>query len=174
MWESKLSKTAYPIADPSVWLTGDKENLDPVFAGRIAYVGKSTNTVIKITKDGGYRTHEIQAHLYAEFKAGKLISADIPGRSWHEYGIAADTSTQPIRGMSNTELKKYGLVKPINKEGWHIQPIETLNQTDRIKFAPVDLIPLVKKRYSFSDSTINFLLMHPYPYDLFKKLYEVK
>jgi hypothetical protein len=170
--ESKLDKTKYKLADPSLYVTGDKNGLDLVFLGRIAFFAKQNN--VKIHISDGFRTHADQEKLYAQYKQGLLKLAEIPGRSWHEYGIAIDTSTQPMRGLSSLDLQTYGLCKPIKSEGWHVQPLETLNQTDRTKFAPFDLIPLVKKRYGFSDSTIDFLKTHPYPYDLFKKLYEVK
>jgi hypothetical protein len=174
--ESKLSRTAYPVADPDKYLTGDKENLDPVLAGRVAYVFKvasdKAGTIIKCHVTDGYRTHADQEKLYDEKQRGLRKSAEIPGRSWHEYSLAIDTSTSPIRQMSSHELHQYGLAKPIKGEGWHIQPIETVGISNRTTFAPFDLIPLVKQRFEFSDDTIRFLTSHPMPYFLFKKLYE--
>jgi hypothetical protein len=122
--QSKLSKTAYPVADPAQYLTGDIDGLDPVFAGRLAYVAKVSNTKFKITD--GFRSLEDQKKMYADYKAGKLqATAAVPGTSWHGSRLAVDTSSPPIRGMTNTQLAKYGLCKPLSKEGWHIQPIET-------------------------------------------------
>lgn len=139
--KSKLS-TKYKTVDLS-YLYGDTEGLDPILAGRLAYLAKVSSKKFKITS--GYRPPEEQERLYALYKAGKLKSAARPGTSWHEYHLAADISTYPIRGMSNSELKPYGLCKPISSEGWHIQPIETLGQTDRNKFAPEEVEDLTKE-----------------------------
>lgn len=132
----------YPVADYNQWITGDKENLDPVLLGRMAYLGKVYKKKIHITSGGGRRSHEYQANLYAQYQnylktgKGNIKLAARPYTSSHEFGIAADTSTQPIRGMNNAELKKYGLCKPIRSEGWHIQPIETQYDKDFKKWEP--------------------------------------
>lgn len=121
--KSKLGNT-YPTAGPKEFLTGDIGGLDPVFAGRLAYVAKASNTKFKITD--GYRSLEDQIKMYADYKAGKLqATAAVPGTSWHGSRLAVDTSSPPIRAMTNAQLAKYGLCKPLPKEGWHIQPIET-------------------------------------------------
>jgi hypothetical protein len=135
---SKL-KTTYPTADLS-WLIGEPESLDPVFAGRLAYLAKSKKVKLLLTE--GYRSTTRQKELYAMYLKylktgeGTIKSAAKPGTSWHEYRLAIDTSTQPIRGMNNAELKPYGLCKPIAYEGWHIQPLETFGQKNRVAFAP--------------------------------------
>jgi len=46
-----------------------------------------------------------------------------PGNSWHEYGEAIDAPT--LNAVSETDLIEYGLIKPLSKEPWHVQPIET-------------------------------------------------
>ena len=123
---SKLSKTAYKTADPNGRLTGDWKNIDPVFAGRLAYLCAMTLTE-------SYRSTARQTELYnqyLEYKRtgkGNIKSAAKPGCSWHEFRLAIDTSSQPIRGMTNAQLAPYGLCKPLSKEGWHVQPIETIN-----------------------------------------------
>jgi len=133
---SKLSNK-YPVADPANRLIGDYQNLDPVFAGRLAKVCPMVLTE-------SYRSTERQTELYnqyLEYKRtgkGSIKSAAKPGTSWHEFRLAVDTSTQPIRGMTNAQLKPYGLCKPIKSEGWHIQPIETLGETDRKKWEPTE------------------------------------
>lgn len=138
---SKL-KTTYPTADLS-WLIGEPELLDPIFAGRLAHLAESKGVKLELTE--GYRSTERQTelyNLYLEYKRtgkGSIKSAAKPGTSWHEYRLAIDTSTQPIRGMNNAELKPYGLCKPIASEGWHIQPIETAGQTNRVAFAPEEV-----------------------------------
>ena len=133
---SKLSKK-YPVKNPVGRLTGDYIIIDPVFAGRLA-------NVCQMVLTESYRSSERQAELYdqyLEYKRtgkGSIKSAAKPGTSWHEFRLAVDTSTQPIRGMSNAQLKPYGLCKPISSEGWHIQPIETLGETDRKKWEPTE------------------------------------
>ena len=124
MLQSKLG-TKYKTAEPKDWVIGKHEELDPIFIGRLAYLAKSKGVKIKLTE--GFRTNARQKELYAQYKAGKLKSAAIPGTSWHEIRLAIDTSTQPIRSMNNAELASYGVCKPIKSEGWHIQPIETKN-----------------------------------------------
>lgn len=126
MWVSKLSKNKYPTANPNGILVGDWENLDPVFAGRLARLCKMTLTE-------SYRSTARQTDLYNQYLdykrtgKGNIKSAARPGESWHEFRLAIDTSSQPIRSMTNAQLAQYGLCKPIKKEGWHVQPIETLH-----------------------------------------------
>ncbi len=140
MYISKLKNT-YPVADPALYLIGKWDELDPIFAGRLAMLAKEYRVKIKMTE--GYRSTERQAELYNQYlnykKTGKgnIKSAAKPGSSWHEYRLAVDTSTQPIRGMSSIQLQKCGLCKPIKSEGWHIQPIETQGQTDKKRFEPI-------------------------------------
>ena len=125
VWRSKLSATAYPQANPGGKLTGkDYNQIDPVFARRLAAC-----CTMNLTE--GKRSSARQIDLYNQFLAwkrtgnGDIHSAARPGTSWHEFGLAIDTSSQPIRGMNNSQLAKFGLCKPIKSEGWHIQPIET-------------------------------------------------
>ena len=131
---SKLN-TNYPMADTK-YLVGDLKGLDPIFIGRLAYYAFISGTTFKITE--GFRTKERQEELYRQFLRGEIKSAAKAGTSWHEYGLAVDTSSKPIRQATNEELKKYGLCKPISYEGWHIQPIETLGKTNRKEFAPME------------------------------------
>lgn len=140
--KSKLSNK-HPVADLS-YLTGDTANLDPIFAGRLAYVAKINNGKFKITS--GFRSYEDQVKMYNDYKSGKLkATAAVPGTSWHGSRLAVDTSTQPIRGMNNAQLKKYGLCKPLSREGWHIQPLETSGKTNRAAFAPEEADDMKKE-----------------------------
>ena len=119
VWRSKLSATAYPQANPGGKLTGkDYNQIDPVFARRLAAC-----CAMNLTE--GKRSSERQKELYRQKLAGIIKSCAKPGTSYHEFGLAIDTSSQPIRGMNNSQLAKFGLCKPIKSEGWHIQPIET-------------------------------------------------
>ncbi|WP_206460432.1 D-alanyl-D-alanine carboxypeptidase family protein [Anaerovorax sp. IOR16] len=140
--KSKLSKN-YPMADPKKYLIGSPELLDPVFAGRLAYLAKCKGVKIKLTE--GFRSSKRQQELYnmyLQYKRtgkGSIKSAARPGTSWHEFRLAVDTSTYPVRGMNNTQLARYGLCKPIKSEGWHIQPLETKGKSNRKAFAPAEV-----------------------------------
>lgn len=46
------------------------------------------------------------------------------GKSNHCYCIAMDITDEWFNKLSNAELKKYGLIKPISYEPWHVQLIE--------------------------------------------------
>lgn len=167
--KSKLSKDMFPLANPADWLIGDWKSLDPVFAGRLANYAKSKLVKIYITE--GYRATEYQAQLYSEYlyykKTGKLGAHKVklaakPGTSWHEFRLAIDTSTQPIRNATNAELQSYGLCKPIKSEGWHIQPLETANKANRQEFAPIDLAPALARKFGLADNTIVYLENYKY------------
>jgi hypothetical protein len=165
--KSKLGNS-YPVADLS-YLTGDVDGLDPVFAGRLAYVFKVESNkqgkVIKMTVTDGYRSLADQEKMYRDYKAGKLkATAAVPGTSWHGSRLAVDTSTQPIRGMSNADLKKYGLCKPLSKEGWHIQPIETasMGAKSNTSLSPVDLSEQLKTKFGISDDTVDYIESYEY------------
>lgn len=145
MLKSKL-KSAYKTSDLAEWIIGDYIQLDPIFAGRLAYLAMCTNSKIKLTE--AYRSTARQTELYNQYleykrtSKGNIKSAAKPGTSWHEFRLAIDTSTYPVRGMNNAELSKYGLCKPIKSEGWHIQPIETMGlsgNANRVKWAPVEV-----------------------------------
>lgn len=136
MLKSKLS-TKYKTADSAQFLSNGWQELDPIFAGRLAHLCKVTGC--KIVASSAYRSRKEQERMYALYLVGQIRSAAKPGTSWHEYRLALDTSTQPIRRMTNEQLKPYGLCKPISYEGWHIQPIETAGETDRRKWAPEEV-----------------------------------
>jgi len=85
-----------------------------------------------ITINSGYRSDEEQIKLINEWRAknpGKSEAerrkwvAD-PGRSNHAVGIAADISGW-IQNLSEAELAKFGLYRPMSWEPWHFEPIET-------------------------------------------------
>lgn len=67
---------------------------------------------------------------------GQCIAAAY-GESNHCFCIAMDISDEWFKDLSNAKLKKYGLVKPIPYEPWHVQLIEhngiTKAQKERIR-----------------------------------------
>lgn len=144
---SKLSNK-YKTADSDRWIKGDKNLLDPIFLGRLAQVAASNNVVFSITS--GFRSWAEQNNIYKQYlnylKTGKgtIKMAAKPGTSRHEFHLAADISTQPIRRMSNSQLLKYGLHKPIKSEPWHIEPIETKSQSNLNKLKPQEVDDMTK------------------------------
>lgn len=127
----------------SAFLTGsDYNKINPLLSERLAKLAKDCGVVIKLTE--GFREPERQKALYKQYleykrtRKGNVKMAAKPGTSKHEYGLAVDTSTEPIRGMNNSQLLKYGLHKPIKSEPWHIEMIETKNNPDWKKLAEVE------------------------------------
>lgn len=46
------------------------------------------------------------------------------GDSRHCYGMALDIDDGWFKALTNAELKKYGLIKPMSHEPWHVELIE--------------------------------------------------
>jgi hypothetical protein len=155
MGKSKLS-AAFPMEDPKIYLkfaNSWQQGIDPVFAGRLAALTKHMRLVLKNPKlilhvSSGLRLTAEQVKLYIKNGGKQLADGSwtggngyvaIPGTSFHEYGVAIDTSDQWLKKLEKdlaTDLQrtlmKFGLFKPLTKgngcsvlEDWHIQPIET-------------------------------------------------
>ena len=72
----------------------------------------------------GYRSIEEQTVLYNNSdKSGRLVAP--PGYSRHNAGLAVDVTSEWAKNLTNPELAKYGLHKPMCYENWHIEPLET-------------------------------------------------
>lgn len=56
-------------------------------------------------------------------KDGKCIAAAF-GQSNHCYCMAMDISDEWFKALTNKEIEKFGLVKPMSYEPWHVQLIE--------------------------------------------------
>jgi hypothetical protein len=189
--QSKLSKTAYQMADPDIWLTGNYKGLDPVFLGRLAYYAKwcfekglTKSKQMKINT--GIRTDAFQLVLYNEAqtykKTGKLgkykvKNAAKPGTSYHGEHImlAVDVDkTHPFYKASNADLAPFGLCKPLFSIGevWHGQPIETSKlgadaSSLKVKaLVPVDLALLLKEKFGLADATVTYMAAYKYAADL--------
>ncbi len=69
-------------------------------------------------------------------KNGECLSAAF-GKSNHCYCIALDIGDSWFKLLGNDELKKYGLVKPMGYEPWHVQLLEhnglSLSQKEEIR-----------------------------------------
>ena len=170
MLKSKLSSIKYPCltsySEFLRWLRFapgvDPYLIDPVFLGRHAAMCKSLGIIDTITS--GTRSYDKQVSLYladggkqlpnGEWTGGTGYVAK-PGSSWHNNGLAIDSSSKAVKMIdkvaafkAQTTLMKFGLCKPMTSgngqrvlEDWHIQPIETINITreNRSKLAPEGL-----------------------------------
>ena len=110
-------------------VSGDND-IHEFFAERLNNIARAYGKPLSI--NSGYRTDAEQMQLINEWKAknpGKSEAerrkwvAD-PGRSNHAVGIAADISGW-IQDLSEEELAKFGLYRPMSWEPWHFEPIET-------------------------------------------------
>ena len=108
-------------SDPSINIDG----LNPILKDRFAAMAKDYYdlTKKKIQVNSGLRTYQQQAALYKKLGPGKAAK---PGFSRHESGLAIDIqSTDGNKLQALGLLKKYGFVRPVMKEAWHVEPKET-------------------------------------------------
>lgn len=74
----------------------------------------------RVTINSAKRSKEKQAQLYAA-NPGKAAR---PGYSMHEYGLAIDINRGEAGEMESLGLfKKYGFVRPVSGEPWHVEPV---------------------------------------------------
>lgn len=116
--------------------------INRVFLSRLAtYVKEQCGG--KAVVDVGLRSMKAQQEAYERYKAGKGPLAALPGKSRHNYGLAADFNRLRTEnnigvypGTINTDynlwkqgkpetLNRYGLRHSVDGEIWHIEPIET-------------------------------------------------
>lgn len=74
----------------------------------------------KLQINSGFRSPEDQAKLFKSMPAGMAAK---PGSSLHNYGLAVDVQSAQANELANLGLlEKYGFVRPIPNEKWHMQP----------------------------------------------------
>ena len=187
VWKTKLNQSKYKKADPEKWLIGNWRALDPEFAGRLAYYAMCMGKPMILNET--FRDTATQTIYYKEYIAYKascaaghcvlgahgIKLAAAPGSSAHEYRLATDIDkSHPLYKATNTQLKSFGLCKPLYGRGelWHVQPIETNTTASSVfrEFAPVDLAPLLKAKFRLEDSTIAYLAGYEYAEPLFEGL----
>lgn len=101
------------------------DGLNPMLKDRMAAMAKEYYdlTKRKIQVNSGFRTYQQQAALYKELGPGKAAP---PGRSRHESGLAIDINSSDGNKLAALGLlKKYGFVRPVSNEAWHVEPKET-------------------------------------------------
>jgi len=154
---SRLDIKKYRWANPKRWVTyryPTQSGIDPVFEGRLAALGAELGLVIVIVR-GAVTTAEQTAIADLKLRQnptwvkrpngavyntkGQCMVA-APGSSPHEQHLAIDGDKR-IEAMNNYTLARFGLIRPMAYEPWHIQPMETKGMTFayREKFRPYSL-----------------------------------
>ncbi len=106
---------------PGVDVDGLQDNMYARLAGMAQEYYAKTGKRMQI--NSGYRDSRKQAELYA--KIGPPNAAP-PGRSLHERGLAVDMNSADANEAIKLGLfDKYGFKRPIAKETWHVEPVET-------------------------------------------------
>jgi len=104
------------------------DNLQPDMLNNLKNMGVEYSDIFgqKIQINSAYRTVSEQAKLRSE--KGKI--AAMPGKSMHNYGLAVDMETKDAnRAISAGLFDKYGFVRPLRNETWHVEP----SNVDRTK-----------------------------------------
>lgn len=99
------------------------DNFHPDFAPKVFEMGKIYKELTgkKLQVNEGYRTYEEQVRLYKSKPRGM---AAYPGTSLHGYGLAIDINSKDADKLESAgAFRKLGLVRPIKKEKWHVEPI---------------------------------------------------
>lgn len=100
----------------------DVANLNPAMGQNLANMANEyfQATGKKLQINSGFRSPEDQAKLFKSMPAGMAAK---PGSSLHNYGLAVDVQSSQANELANLGLlEKYGFVRPIPNEKWHMQP----------------------------------------------------
>jgi hypothetical protein len=96
---------------------------------------KIINKDVLASHKGAYQTED--GAVYTGTGDNRICWASAYGKSNHNYCIAMDIPDEWFTQLSNTELKSYGLIKPMEHEPWHVQLIIhngiTLKQKQEIR-----------------------------------------
>lgn len=142
---------AGPFGSCSFSRPGSIEGLNPDFRDRVAQMIQSVRAELggQLHVYSAYRSIAHQAELF-EAEVAKRGSVEAarrwvapPGRSMHNYGLAVDVAwnncgarveygDQPIDGWLSANLQRFGLVRRLSNEGWHIEPIGGLAIRDQM------------------------------------------
>ncbi len=83
---------------------------------------EATNALVLKTRKGAYQLPN--GAVYTGTGANKKCWAAPYGQSNHCYCIAMDIDDTWFKALTNVQLKKYGLVKTMDYEPWHVTLIE--------------------------------------------------
>jgi hypothetical protein len=79
----------------------------------------------KIGVNSAYRSPQEQAELFRRYGSPRAAR---PGRSRHEVGLAIDINSVDGNALAQMGLlNKYGFIRPVRGEAWHIEPVESRN-----------------------------------------------
>lgn len=104
-------------------ISGDLRGLNTVFLSRLSAWNGAMGKKFRV--GSGYRSLAEQARLYARWKArvpGQAQAAP-PGRSMHNFGLAADLSPSRTSSGERGAGRAFGLYWPMSFEPWHVQPV---------------------------------------------------
>jgi exopolysaccharide biosynthesis protein len=134
---------AYNTADPRQWLIFShpwQDRIYPELAGRLAYLASVKGQRLPVTS--GFRSTEEQVDSaedalnehpdYYQTEDGRVynkkgqVMVSAPGQSSHNWGYAVDSFNTWLSKISDRELRKYGLCKPMSYENWHVECADKL------------------------------------------------
>jgi hypothetical protein len=98
------------------------EGLHPALQSNLANMANDyyLATGKKLQINSGFRSPEEQERLFKSMPPGMAAS---PGSSLHNFGLAIDVQSAQANELANLGLlEKYGFVRPIASEKWHMQP----------------------------------------------------
>lgn len=108
----------------SITLSGnaDVSGLNPAMGANLKNMADEyfQATGKKLQINSGFRSPEAQEKLFKSMPKGMAAK---PGSSLHNYGLAVDVQSTQANELQNLGLlQKYGFVRPIPNEKWHMQP----------------------------------------------------
>lgn len=98
---------------------------------------KATAKLVLERNKGSYQLSD--GSVYIGYGSNRKCLAAAYGKSNHCYGLAMDMDGWFVE-LTNKQLKKYGLVKPLDYEPWHVQLIELTGIDESQKIAIRDSI----------------------------------
>jgi hypothetical protein len=100
----------------------DVKGLNPALQSNLVNMANEyyAATGKKLQVNSGFRSPKDQEKLFKSMPAGMAAK---PGSSLHNYGLAVDVQSAQANELHNLGLlEKYGFVRPIQTEKWHMQP----------------------------------------------------
>ncbi|MYG25480.1 MAG: hypothetical protein F4213_05595 [Boseongicola sp. SB0677_bin_26] len=123
------------------------DRLNPDFRDRVAAMIDAARAEVggEITIYSGYRSPAHQQELWDraaakypdEQERRKWVAK--PGSSMHNYGLAVDLRHdgrrieygEPVSDWLEANIHRFGLVRPLGNEGWHVEPAGARESRDR-------------------------------------------
>lgn len=128
---------------PGVNLQNMHPGMLKLLLGMAEEYGNATGKSITVTS--GFRSMAQQAALHSKDPS----SAAPPGRSLHEFGLAADIAPEDAATLEKLGLmKKYGFTRPVGGEPWHIEPAGIQRNLDLARTNPTQRDMMVDASFS--------------------------